>query len=89
MSREQKLVDLTFSIALALHDNPGWLSHQTKEEVAAWVADMLRGCGFLTEPVGSSWGILKEVGLRGLHYVEDPKTGDLKLVTTTVEPQRG
>lgn len=64
--REQKLVDLCFQIALMI-STPGKdrggipydLTKLSASEKAAWVAKQLRACGFDTEPVGSSWGVLK------------------------------
>jgi hypothetical protein len=57
-SREQQLVDIVFSAAikaaLALHGKP-------TAEVAAWVADQLKQCGFPTEPMGMSWGVLQSM----------------------------
>lgn len=58
-TREQELVDITFSIALAMRNNQDWVKDKSQEEVAEWVAATLRGCGFDTQPIGLSWGILK------------------------------
>ena len=58
-SNEQKLVDICFLIALTMKGNKK-LNEMSNEELAEWVAGQLRGCGFDTEPVGCSWGILKE-----------------------------
>ena len=33
---------------------------RTVEQKAAWVTAQLRECGFDTEPVGGTWGLLKE-----------------------------
>lgn len=55
---EQKLVDIAFELALTMHEHP-WFIGKTKEQVANWVAERLAGCGFETEPCGSSWGVLK------------------------------
>ena len=59
-SKEQKLVDIMFQIALAMKDKPQWVQNATREEIAAWVVGNLRDCGFDTYPSGSSWGVLKE-----------------------------
>lgn len=60
MSREQKLIDLTFEIT-AMISNPIYsflFAHKTQEERMDWVATQLRSCGFDTQPIGSSWGVL-------------------------------
>lgn len=59
---KQKLVDICFEIALTIND-PKYRKAFNKmgcEETAEWVAKQLEGCGFLTSPCGSSWGVLKE-----------------------------
>lgn len=57
-SREQKLVDLTFEcVATALRDER--LRKLPLEGQMEWVARQLRECGFPTEPMGASWGVLK------------------------------
>lgn len=56
--REQKLVDIMFEIAIMLHTNP-YMKDKTVEELAAWVVDQLKKCGFETQPCGGSWAVLK------------------------------
>lgn len=53
--REQELVNICFACALHAADYHAGQSH---EQVAAWVAEQLKGCGFPTEPRGISWGVL-------------------------------
>lgn len=55
--REQKLVDLCFSLVY-----PQWnhMHPMKPEELMSWVADQLKQNGFPTTPVGSSWGVLEE-----------------------------
>lgn len=60
-SSEQKLIDITFSVAMMMHD-PKFRDHfanLAREQLAEWVASQLRGCGFDTFPCGASWGVLK------------------------------
>ena len=64
-SNEQKLIDIMFQIAQ--HSAIYWSSgpqekyySDKREEHMAWVAEQLRECGFDTQPIGSSWGSLKE-----------------------------
>lgn len=59
MTREQKLVDICFEVALRIHAHPEIFTPKTTEEVATWVAQQLNQCGFPTTPVGASWGVLK------------------------------
>jgi len=59
-SREQRLVDMCFQFAIRARE----VTPQTNEALAAWVADNLRACGFPTEPVGLSWGVLTTEGQR-------------------------
>jgi hypothetical protein len=59
-SEAQRVIDLTFSIAGMISD-PAYrkqfdaLTHQQRME---WVARQLRECGFPTQPMGASWGVL-------------------------------
>lgn len=59
-SREQQLVDITFQVALMVAEcvRKNHIAFQTREDIAAWVADQLKGCGFHTTPCGMSWGVL-------------------------------
>jgi len=54
-SREQQLIDITFQIAMS---SARYMHDKSLEEIAVWVADQLAECGFTTEPVGASWGVL-------------------------------
>lgn len=58
-AREQSLVDIMFEVALMISDPRFDLRDRPLEEKAAWVAKMLKECGFKTTPIGSSWGVLK------------------------------
>lgn len=58
MSREQKLIDIVFEVALTIRNSQRLKNHTTQDELAEWVAKQLRECGFDTKPVGSSWGVL-------------------------------
>jgi len=61
-NKQQKLIDICFEIAMTLHD-PKYRKHfhsMDKEHLAKWVRHQLKGCGFDTEPCGSSWGVLKK-----------------------------
>ena len=60
MYNEQKLIDIMFQIGLMIHNN-SYFKNKTNEEVCAWIRSQLEQCGFETMPLGSSWGILKEV----------------------------
>ena len=55
--REQKLVDLMFSMAITLAD-PNTSRRKSPDDVRAWVVERLRQNGFPTRPVGMSWGVL-------------------------------
>lgn len=55
----QKLINITFEMIFAATSNPEFCT-KTREEKAAWVAKVLKDCGFETRPVGASWGILVE-----------------------------
>lgn len=60
-SREQKLIDITFQLVLTATSprHEEFFKNKSQEEIAAWVTEQLKGCGFCTDPVGSSWGYLK------------------------------
>jgi hypothetical protein len=68
MSREQKLINICFELVMTAKD---WKDFQSKsyEEIAEYVAKNLRGCGFDTEPCGSSWGVLIDEKEK---YMKDP-----------------
>ena len=57
-SKEQKLVDICFEMAITLQMNQEWLKKQSREDVADWVADILKKNGFPTTPCGMCWGVL-------------------------------
>jgi hypothetical protein len=60
-SEQQQLVDICFQLVLVATD-PKHSHHfriMSMENKAKWVARQLEGCGFPTEPRGSSWGVLK------------------------------
>jgi hypothetical protein len=56
-SNEQKLIDIMFEIGLMIHTHT-WFKDKDNEEVCEWIRGQLDGCGFHTEPCGSSWGVL-------------------------------
>ena len=56
-SDEQKLIDICFELVLVATQNKKFCK-KSNEEKAAWVARQLRLCGFDTEPMGASWGVL-------------------------------
>ena len=56
-SDEQKLIDICFELVLVATQNKKFCK-KSNEEKAAWVARQLRLCGFETEPMGASWGVL-------------------------------
>lgn len=60
-SNEQKLIDLIFEIGLTINDKKyrNFFKGKNNEEVAKWIADILKELGFETYPCGGSWGILK------------------------------
>lgn len=53
---EQRLVDIMFSIALLIYHKR--TKPKTEDECAQWIAQQLALCGFPTQRVGSSWGVL-------------------------------
>jgi hypothetical protein len=67
MSREQKLIDIMFEVAQASYhwnrDKDGitrYLNEGERENHMEWVAEQLRLCGFDTQQMGMSWGVLKK-----------------------------
>lgn len=59
MSKEQKLIDLMFEVALTVRDRcVASIGAPTREEVTVWVSDWLRQSGFEMRPSGSAWGVL-------------------------------
>ena len=59
MNNEQELVDICFSLAMAVNRNESF-RNLSNPELAEWVAEQLKGCGFETRPMGMSWGVLGE-----------------------------
>ena len=57
MNEKQQLIDICFQIGLVIKDSKV-LQGMSNEKVAQWIAQQLKECGFETQPVGSSWGIL-------------------------------
>lgn len=57
-SKEQELIDIMFQIGLTIHQHESF-KKMSKEEVAEWISNQLRLCGYDTEPIGASWAILK------------------------------
>jgi hypothetical protein len=55
-TREQQLIDIMMQVAFACAEHHNGKSN---EEIATWVADQLRKCGFDTQPMGASWAVLK------------------------------
>ena len=47
-----------FTLAMRVREEGGMRYH-TKEQLAEWIARNLRDLGFDTQPMGSSWGVLK------------------------------
>jgi len=60
MTNEQKLVNIMFEVALTIHSTT-YFDTMTREEVAEWVSLQLKHCGFETQPIGSTWGVLKDL----------------------------
>lgn len=58
MTREQKLVDISFQLVYTALENAEHFKSKTQEERMEWVAKQLRDCGFYTIPSGASWGVL-------------------------------
>lgn len=61
-SKEQKLIDIMFQCVMLRHDTQyrDYFDALNQEQMAEWVANQLRGCGFDTFPCGASWGVLKD-----------------------------
>ena len=55
----QELIDIAFQLVLASTSDPIFCEKSVPEK-AEWVAEKLRGCGFDTQPMGASWGVLKK-----------------------------
>lgn len=60
MCREQKLLDICFQLVSTAISNNEYFQKHSQEDQMKWVAEQLDGCGFYTEPVGASWGVLTE-----------------------------
>jgi hypothetical protein len=58
LESEQKLIDLMYEIAMKAYE---WHAHNddvTMPDIAQWVTNALRSCGYETMPCGSAWGVL-------------------------------
>ena len=77
--RENKLIDMMYQMAFALRDRP---MTGDNEEVAAWVTQRLKNCGFDVEPRGVCWGVLttgKPTARELLDQIEE-NSRDLRLM---------
>lgn len=59
-SKEQKLIDICFQIGLLISNRNYNLYKKSDEEKAEWIRAQLAGCGFETQPIGCSYGVLIE-----------------------------
>jgi len=59
-SSEQKLIDILFQCVMMINDpqHKQYFETMTNEELATWTRNQLNDCGFYTEPMGLSWGVL-------------------------------
>lgn len=72
-SREQQLIDLMFDLAITARSSE-WCKMASNESIAQWVRHNLEGCGFHTEPMGSSWGVLRDKEIPGGDKLSYPIT---------------
>ncbi len=61
-SNTQKLIDISFEIALTMKQNIEWVEKSSDEEIVQWVSKQLSQCGYQTTPLGASNGILNKSG---------------------------
>lgn len=56
----QELIDMTFSMVSLVLDEAYHKAFMkmSQEEKMAWVAKQFRECGYPTQPMGASWGVL-------------------------------
>lgn len=52
----QRLINIVFECTIV---STKYLHGRSNEEIADWTAKQLRDNGFDTQPMGSSWGVLK------------------------------
>lgn len=57
-SDKQKLIDITFEVAMTITSERS-LKRLNNADLAKWVREQLKACGFETSPCGASWGVLK------------------------------
>ena len=55
---EQQLIDLMYTIALTTYEWQVNNDSVDRKDIAKWVTNTLRSCGYETMPIGSSWGVL-------------------------------
>lgn len=58
--KEQELIDICFALVATATDssNQDFFHDKTMEEKMQWVSEKLKNCGYETEPIGASWGVL-------------------------------
>jgi hypothetical protein len=86
-SDKQKLVDICFECVLTVLD-PEYVESFTKmtqAERAEWVSKQLRACGFNTEPVGCSWGVLTQP--KALTKLDERRLRDADVALALPEPR--
>lgn len=57
--REQELVDIMFEVLLKTTVDEVFCK-LSNEDKAKWLRNTLKNCGYPTEPMGASWGVLKK-----------------------------
>jgi hypothetical protein len=55
----QKLIDIMFEVAFTIKESAVF-NGMSNESLASWIRFQLNSCGFETEPMGMSWGVLKK-----------------------------
>ena len=58
-SNEQRLIDILFEIAFKIRYDPDRFKGMSEDDFATAIRYILNGSGFKTEPMGSSWAVLK------------------------------
>lgn len=72
----QKLIDIMFqAVMVSAHHLHG----KADEEIAAWLREQLRECGFPTQPRGCCWGVLVDSSIP-----EETAAGNVAIVSPEV-----
>jgi len=62
---EKDLVDIATQLVITYHMSRKHFKKKSNEEVATWIREQLKACGYETQPMGMNWASLISVREKG------------------------